>query len=96
MGNPAEATFRHPKQIASTTAKDSKTSAKVNPCPLGSAKLAHFCSRCGPHLCTMKITEDVRKYVAEQGSSDRAALKQGMEEKSREFTEKGDELYAKA
>jgi phosphomethylpyrimidine synthase len=51
---------------------------------------------CGPHFCSMKITEDVRKYAAEQGVSDQEALQAGMEEKSREFAEKGAELYAKA
>jgi hypothetical protein len=44
----------------------------------------------------MKITEDVRKYAAEQGIAEEEALKKGMEEKSKEFTEKGSELYAKA
>ena len=64
--------------------------------PQEGAKSAHFCSMCGPHFCSMKITEDVRKYAAEQGVSDQEALQAGMEEKSREFTEKGAELYAKA
>jgi phosphomethylpyrimidine synthase len=44
----------------------------------------------------MKITEDMRKYLAEQGTIEEESLKNGMEEKSREFTEKGSELYAKA
>ena len=64
--------------------------------PQEGAKTAHFCSMCGPHFCSMKITEDVRKYAAEQGIAEEDALKKGMEEKSREFTEKGSELYAKA
>jgi len=64
--------------------------------PQDGAKTAHFCSMCGPHFCSMKITEDVRKYAAEQGVSEQEALQKGMEEKSREFTEKGSELYAKA
>jgi phosphomethylpyrimidine synthase len=64
--------------------------------PQDGAKSAHFCSMCGPHFCSMKITEDVRKYAAEQGISDEAALQKGMEQKSREFAEKGSELYAKA
>ncbi len=64
--------------------------------PQEGAKTAHFCSMCGPHFCSMKITEDVRKYAAEQGVSEDAALAAGMAEKSREFTEKGSELYAKA
>src|SRR6266699_3266654 len=63
--------------------------------PAEAAKLAHFCSMCGPHFCSMKITEDVRKYAAEKGLSDEQALQQGMEEKSREFVERGAELYAK-
>jgi len=64
--------------------------------PQDGAKTAHFCSMCGPHFCSMKITEDVRKYAAEQGIAEEEALKQGMEEKSKEFVEKGAEVYAKA
>ena len=64
--------------------------------PQEGAKTAHFCSMCGPHFCSMKITEDVRKYAAEQGIAEEEALKRGMEEKSKEFVEKGAELYAKA
>ena len=63
--------------------------------PQDGAKSAHFCSMCGPHFCSMKITEDVRKYAAEQGVSEQDALEKGMEEKSREFVEKGAEVYAK-
>jgi phosphomethylpyrimidine synthase len=64
--------------------------------PQEGAKTAHFCSMCGPHFCSMKITEDVRKYAAEQGIAEAEALKKGMEEKSREFVEKGAEVYSKA
>src|ERR1017187_3428079 len=63
--------------------------------PQEGSKLAHFCSMCGPHFCAMKITEDVRKYAAEQGVSDAEALKKGMEDKSREFVEQGAQVYAK-
>ncbi len=63
--------------------------------PQEGAKAAHFCSMCGPHFCSMKITEDVRKYAAEQGVTEDEALKKGMEEKSREFVEKGAEVYGK-
>ncbi len=63
--------------------------------PAEGAKSAHFCSMCGPHFCSMKITEDVRKYAAEKGIAEDAALAEGMEEKSREFVEKGAEVYAK-
>jgi phosphomethylpyrimidine synthase len=64
--------------------------------PAEGAKTAHFCSMCGPHFCSMRITEDVRRYAAEKGLSDEAAIKRGMEEKASEFAEKGSEIYAKA
>jgi phosphomethylpyrimidine synthase len=64
--------------------------------PAEGAKLAHFCSMCGPHFCSMKITEDVRKYAAEQGIATEEALKKGMEAKSKEFVVKGSNVYAKA
>ena len=63
--------------------------------PQEGAKTAHFCSMCGPHFCSMKITEDVRKYAAEQGVTEEEALQQGMEEKSKEFSNQGGELYSK-
>ena len=62
--------------------------------PQEGAKTAHFCSMCGPHFCSMKITEDVRKYAAEQGLADSEALERGMAEKSEEFVAQGSELYA--
>ncbi|MCE9610616.1 MAG: phosphomethylpyrimidine synthase ThiC [Chthoniobacter sp.] len=64
--------------------------------PQEGAKTAHFCSMCGPHFCSMKITEDVRKYAAEQAISEDEALKKGMEEKSKEFVEKGAGVYQPA
>ena len=64
--------------------------------PQEGAKTAHFCSMCGPHFCSMKITEDVRKFAAEQGLAAEDALQKGMEAKSREFVEKGSEVYSKA
>ncbi|HZR18238.1 MAG TPA: phosphomethylpyrimidine synthase ThiC [Verrucomicrobiae bacterium] len=63
--------------------------------PQEGAKAAHFCSMCGPHFCSMKITEDVRKYAAEQGLTDTEALEKGMKEKAQEFVEKGAEVYAR-
>jgi phosphomethylpyrimidine synthase len=51
---------------------------------------------CGPHFCSMKITEDVRKYAAEQGLAESEALESGMQGKGKEFVEQGSELYAKA
>ena len=64
--------------------------------PQEGAKTAHFCSMCGPHFCSMKITEDVRKYAAEQGLAAEEALQKGMEEKSKEFVEKGADVYSAA
>jgi phosphomethylpyrimidine synthase len=64
--------------------------------PQEGAKTAHFCSMCGPHFCSMKITEDVRKYAAEQKISEEQALQVGLEQKANEFIKKGAEVYAKA
>jgi phosphomethylpyrimidine synthase len=64
--------------------------------PQEGAKTAHFCSMCGPHFCSMKITEDVRKYAAEQSLSDDEALQAGLEQKAREFHEAGSEIYTSA
>ncbi len=62
--------------------------------PKESAKVAHFCSMCGPHFCSMKISQDVRNYAAEKGIADEAeALKIGMDEKSQEFLKEGAEIY---
>ncbi|HTD90675.1 MAG TPA: phosphomethylpyrimidine synthase ThiC [Burkholderiales bacterium] len=63
--------------------------------PQDGAKLAHFCSMCGPHFCSMKITQDVRDYAAQQGVDEKAALQKGMEEKAIEFVKKGAEVYHK-
>ena len=64
--------------------------------PQEGAKLAHFCSMCGPHFCSMKITQDVRDFAAAQGVSEEEALKKGMEQKAVEFVGSGAEVYRKA
>ena len=64
--------------------------------PRDSAKVAHFCSMCGPHFCSMKITQDVRDYAAAQGVDEQAALAKGMEQKAVEFVNKGAQIYSKA
>ncbi|APV49100.1 phosphomethylpyrimidine synthase ThiC [Betaproteobacteria bacterium GR16-43] len=61
--------------------------------PQEGAKLAHFCSMCGPHFCSMKITQDVREFAAKHGVSEQDALKKGMEVKAVEFVKKGGEIY---
>jgi len=63
--------------------------------PTEGAKIAHFCSMCGPHFCSMKITQDVRDFAAAQGISEIDALKRGMETKSVEFVKTGAEVYHK-
>src|SRR5688572_13525176 len=62
--------------------------------PQEGAKLAHFCSMCGPHFCSMKITQDVRDFAASKGIGEAAeALEGGMAEKSAEFRAQGAEVY---
>ena len=61
--------------------------------PAEGAKLAHFCSMCGPNFCSMKITDDVRAYAKKQGVEDQAALEKGMREKAKEFVNAGGEIY---
>jgi phosphomethylpyrimidine synthase len=63
--------------------------------PQDMAKVSHFCSMCGPHFCSMKITQDVRDYAQCQGIDSEQALKQGLEEKRQEFLAKGSEIYIK-
>ncbi|MCA3158816.1 MAG: phosphomethylpyrimidine synthase ThiC [Burkholderiales bacterium] len=64
--------------------------------PKESMKTAHFCSMCGPHFCSMKITQDVRDYAQQQGVDETTALQQGMQEKAVEFVKKGGQLYHRA
>ena len=63
--------------------------------PAEGAKVAHFCSMCGPHFCSMKITQDVREYAAQNNITDEEALEKGMEAKAEEFAKKGGEVYLK-
>lgn len=63
--------------------------------PQDGAKQAHFCSMCGPHFCSMKITQDVRDYANKLNISEQEALQKGMQEKAIEFVKKGSEVYQK-
>jgi len=63
--------------------------------PAEGAKLAHFCSMCGPHFCSMKITQDVREFAASIGVGEERALEAGLEAKAQEFREAGAEIYRK-
>jgi phosphomethylpyrimidine synthase len=65
--------------------------------PAEGAKIAHFCSMCGPHFCSMKITQDVRDYAAQHGiAEETAAIVHGLREKAEEFRKGGGEIYRKA
>ncbi len=64
--------------------------------PAEGAKSAHFCSMCGPHFCSMKITQDVREYARTHGLSEAEALAAGMDEKAKEFEATGAEIYHQA
>ena len=64
--------------------------------PQQNAKEAHFCSMCGPHFCSMKITEEVRAYAEAQGVAPETALSEGLSQKSAEFLQAGAELYQPA
>ncbi|MEX1000815.1 MAG: phosphomethylpyrimidine synthase ThiC [Crocinitomicaceae bacterium] len=61
--------------------------------PSDNAKVAHFCSMCGPHFCSMKITQDVRDYAKEHGLEDQEAIEKGMGEMAETFKNKGSEVY---
>jgi phosphomethylpyrimidine synthase len=61
--------------------------------PQNAAKVAHFCSMCGPHFCSMKITEDVRKYAQEKALDEEKAIAAGLTEKAEEFKQAGAEIY---
>ena len=65
--------------------------------PKDSAKVAHFCSMCGPKFCSMKISQDVRDYAEQHGIGEiEVALEEGMKEKAQEFKDHGSHIYSKA
>ncbi|HEY6162759.1 MAG TPA: phosphomethylpyrimidine synthase ThiC [Bacteroidia bacterium] len=85
--------FRWEDQFNLSLDPDTARSFHDETLPAEGAKIAHFCSMCGPHFCSMKITQDVRDFAEKQGLNEDDALKKGMEEKSKEFLEKGSEVY---
>ena len=80
--------FRWEDQFNLSLDPDTARSFHDETLPADGAKIAHFCSMCGPHFCSMKITQDIRDYTAQE-----ARLKEGMAEKSKEFLEQGAEIY---
>ena len=87
--------FRWEDQFKLALAPDIARDYHDETLPSPGAKLAHFCSMCGPHFCSMRITQDVRNYAAQKGLDAGKALDAGMEEKAKEFKDKGAEIYQK-
>ncbi|HLW38622.1 MAG TPA: phosphomethylpyrimidine synthase ThiC [Candidatus Eremiobacteraceae bacterium] len=85
--------FRWEDQFALSLDPETARSYHDETLPAQGAKVAHFCSMCGPHFCSMRITQDVREYAARLHVDEHAALEEGMREKAREFSELGGELY---
>ena len=62
--------------------------------PNDNAKTAHFCSMCGPHFCSMKISDEVREFAKQKGLDSKEAIEKGMQDKAKEFVDKGSEIYS--
>jgi phosphomethylpyrimidine synthase len=85
--------FRWEDQFNLSLDPDTARSFHDETLPAAPAKTAHFCSMCGPKFCSMKITQDVRRYAEEHGLSTVDAIEAGMEEKSHEFVDQGTKVY---
>jgi phosphomethylpyrimidine synthase len=88
--------FRWEDQFNLSLDPDTARSFHDETLPKESAKVAHFCSMCGPKFCSMKITQDVRDYAREHGMETRQAIESGMAEQSEAFIEQGGEIYHRA
>lgn len=85
--------FRWEDQFNLALDPDTARSYHDETLPSENAKVAHFCSMCGPNFCSMKITQDVRKFAEENGMDTEEAIEEGMKKKSEEFKAKGSEVY---
>jgi phosphomethylpyrimidine synthase len=85
--------FRWQDQFNLSLDPDTARSFHDETLPAEGAKIAHFCSMCGPHFCSMKITQEVRRFAAEKGLEEDLALEEGMKEKAAAFKEAGSEIY---
>jgi len=85
--------FRWTDQFNLSLDPDTARSFHDETLPAEPAKTAHFCSMCGPKFCSMRITQDVRKYAEEHGLTDMAAIEEGMTEMSERFHEHGRKVY---
>jgi phosphomethylpyrimidine synthase len=85
--------FRWEDQFNLALDPDTARSMHDETLPAAPAKTAHFCSMCGPHFCSMRITQDVRRYAEERGLTSEAAIEAGLREKAAQFTEEGGRIY---
>jgi phosphomethylpyrimidine synthase len=85
--------FRWQDQFNLSLDPDTARSFHDETLPAEGAKIAHFCSMCGPHFCSMKITQEVRRFAEEKGVAAEVALEEGMKEKAAAFKEAGAEIY---
>ena len=85
--------FRWQDQFNLSLDPDTARSFHDETLPAEGAKIAHFCSMCGPHFCSMKITQEVRRFAEEKGLEERVALEAGMQEKAIAFKQSGSEIY---
>ncbi len=88
--------FRWTDQFALSLDPETATHYHDETLPAEPAKVAHFCSMCGPHFCSMRITQDVRDYAREHGLNEEKVIDIGLEEKAREFREAGGKIYQEA
>jgi phosphomethylpyrimidine synthase len=89
----ARFSFRWEDQYNLSLDPDTARSFRTESLPAPVDGVSHFCSMCGPHFCSMKITGDIRRYAAEQALSEEEALKVKLKDKAREFARTGGELY---
>ena len=85
--------FRWEDQFNLALDPDTARSMHDETLPAAPAKTAHFCSMCGPHFCSMRISQDVRRYANERGLAEQEALEAGMREKAEQFSEHGGRIY---
>ncbi|MDQ6781829.1 MAG: phosphomethylpyrimidine synthase ThiC [Candidatus Eremiobacteraeota bacterium] len=88
--------FRWEDQFALSLDPETARAFHDETLPAQGAKVAHFCSMCGPHFCSMRISQDVREYAAQLQVDEATAIAEGMQSKAREFAESGGELYVPA
>ena len=85
--------FRWQDQFNLSLDPDTARSFRDETLPAEGAKIAHFCSMCGPHFCSMKITQEIRQFAGEKGIGEEDALAAGMQEKAEAFKQAGSEIY---